>query len=109
MSEYKSPHESWCDTENNISIRCNCIVSGYLDRIEDLKQELDEVKAEYLKYMHEQYLEHSKSEQQLADYQNALEKIKNGGLPDGVSPNVIDRMLAMCSIAKETLKKWRQK
>lgn len=33
----------------------------------------------------------------------ALEKIKNGGLPNGVPGTVEERMLAMCAIAGEAL------
>ena len=35
---YNDPHESWCDTENSISKRCNCVASGYLDALEDAKE-----------------------------------------------------------------------
>jgi hypothetical protein len=35
-----SPHEDWCDTQNNISTRCNCMVSGYIEKIEDLRESL---------------------------------------------------------------------
>lgn len=35
-SDY-SPHETWCDTQNNISERCNCIVSEYIEKIEALE------------------------------------------------------------------------
>lgn len=45
----------------------------------------------------------------IAEYEAALEKIKNGGVPYGVSADVTDRMLAMCEIARETLKKWKAK
>lgn len=31
----KGPHESWCDTQNAISQRCNCMASSYIDQIED--------------------------------------------------------------------------
>jgi hypothetical protein len=33
-----APHESWCDTENNISRRCNCMASEYIEKIENLKK-----------------------------------------------------------------------
>ena len=36
-----SPHDSWCDTQNNISERCNCMVSTYIEEIEDLKEQID--------------------------------------------------------------------
>lgn len=35
---YNDPHESWCDTENSISKRCNCMASSYLDVLEDAKE-----------------------------------------------------------------------
>lgn len=35
---YNDPHESWCDTENSISKRCNCLASGYLDALDDAKE-----------------------------------------------------------------------
>lgn len=39
MKEYSFTHESWCDTQNNISKTCNCIVSYPLEVIEDLQEE----------------------------------------------------------------------
>ena len=75
-----------------------------IDNYDKLQRELDEVKAEYRKYMHEQYLEHSKSEQQLADYHEALEKINQNELnsmrPGGGHSN-------SAKISYETLKKWK--
>ena len=34
-----SPHECWCDTQNNISERCNCMVSEYIEKIKELEAE----------------------------------------------------------------------
>ncbi len=34
------PHESWCDTQNSISERCNCIASTYIEKIDDLRAAL---------------------------------------------------------------------
>lgn len=36
-----SAHETWCDTQNKISERCNCIVSSYIEQIEDLQAKLE--------------------------------------------------------------------
>jgi len=35
-------HEGWCDTQNKISKVCNCIISGPLDVIEDLRVIIEE-------------------------------------------------------------------
>ena len=43
------PHESWCDTQNNISTRCNCMASGYIEDIEKLKKQ-NEVMREALEF-----------------------------------------------------------
>ncbi len=40
------PHESWCDTQNNISSWCNCVVSTYLDQITDLEKLLEDAYVE---------------------------------------------------------------
>lgn len=40
MSDYE--HESWCDTRNNISKTCNCILGGPLEEIETLSIALAE-------------------------------------------------------------------
>lgn len=41
MSEVKDAdmghHESWCDCKNSISNYCNCLASGYIEQIHDLK------------------------------------------------------------------------
>ncbi len=39
----------------------------------------------------------------VAELEGVLEKINNGGLPDGVMGNVTERMLAMCAIARQAL------
>lgn len=36
-----SPHECWCDTQNNISDRCNCMVSTYIEKIEDMQARIE--------------------------------------------------------------------
>ena len=38
-------------------------------------------------------------------YEEALKKIKDGGVDNGVLANTVERMLAMCSIADEALAK----
>lgn len=38
LPPYGQPHEAWCDTENSISKRCNCMASSYLDALEDAKE-----------------------------------------------------------------------
>jgi glutamine synthetase type III len=74
-----SPHESWCDTQNNISTRCNCMVSGYIEQIEELKAELKSVR-EY----------HTKVNQDLlAELEQANEKYK---LAQEFRLNNIERM-----------------
>jgi hypothetical protein len=40
-NEYVNRHESWCDTQNNISERCNCLASGYIEQIEDLRADVN--------------------------------------------------------------------
>jgi hypothetical protein len=37
------PHEVWCDTQNAISHRCNCMASTYIDKIEDMQKRIDEL------------------------------------------------------------------
>ena len=54
-----TPHENWCDTQNNISERCNCMASGYIDQIESLR-------AEYSSHIGSDFDEHYK-EQLLAE------------------------------------------
>jgi len=39
-----SPHETWCDTQNNISQRCNCMVSTYIEIIEEVQKENEELR-----------------------------------------------------------------
>jgi hypothetical protein len=39
-----SPHESWCDTQNKISTRCNCIASEYIGKIEDFIALIEEMR-----------------------------------------------------------------
>lgn len=45
-----SPHESWCDTQNNISDTCNCMVSGYIEKIEKLRADL-QIAVEAMKWI----------------------------------------------------------
>lgn len=40
-------HEVWCDTQNNISEFCNCLASGYIDKIEELEKQNAELKLAY--------------------------------------------------------------
>lgn len=47
MSKDKA-HESWCDTIHKLSLRCNCIVSEYIEEIETLEAKLAECVAEKL-------------------------------------------------------------
>ena len=42
----RGTHELWCDTQNNISERCNCMVSEYIEKIEDHDRIVAELKAE---------------------------------------------------------------
>ena len=35
-----NPHQTWCDTQENISHRCNCIVESYIEKIEALEEKL---------------------------------------------------------------------
>lgn len=39
------PHEVWCDTQNNISHRCNCMASTYIDKIEDTQKRIAKLEA----------------------------------------------------------------
>lgn len=43
MSEkvWYNEHEIWCDRANGLSLRCNCICSGYCDDIAELIEERD--------------------------------------------------------------------
>jgi len=34
------PHESWCDTQNNISQTCNCMASYYIEEVDRLSAAL---------------------------------------------------------------------
>lgn len=43
-------HEIWCDCVNKLSSICNCIVSGYIDTIEELERKLAKADAENNKY-----------------------------------------------------------
>lgn len=36
-----SPHECWCDTQNNISDRCNCMVSSYIEKIDEMRERIE--------------------------------------------------------------------
>ena len=39
-------HEGWCDTQNNISNSCNCIVGYPLEVIEDYEEALKAIRSE---------------------------------------------------------------
>lgn len=41
----QGPHEVWCDTQNMISHRCNCMASTYIDKMEDMQKRIDELEA----------------------------------------------------------------
>lgn len=38
------PHETWCDTQNNISDWCNCLAGSYIEKIDDLTEALRAVR-----------------------------------------------------------------
>lgn len=80
----RGPHELWCDTQNNISERCNCIVSTYIDKLEDYDELIKEkdkyiaqltniaisAETERLKNVHESY------EKQLFESTEIIKKLK---------------------------------
>jgi hypothetical protein len=39
------PHEVWCDTQNAISHRCNCMASTYIDKIEEMQKRIEKLEA----------------------------------------------------------------
>lgn len=39
------PHEVWCDTQNAISQRCNCMASTYIDKIEEMQKRIEKLEA----------------------------------------------------------------
>lgn len=49
----RGPHETWCDTQNNISERCNCMASSYIDRLESYETTIAELRSEVEKLRHD--------------------------------------------------------
>ena len=43
----KGNHESWCDCINKLSLVCNCVVSGYIDQLDQAQKEIEVLKADY--------------------------------------------------------------
>ena len=40
------PHEGWCDTQNDISDLCNCMVGGYIDSLDEANAKIERLKKE---------------------------------------------------------------
>lgn len=85
----RGPHEAWCDTQNMISERCNCMASSYIDQIDDHLAAMAEKDAEIEKFKRSEIVNAIKGGQ---DYGYALDEIANLKQTIATQERVIEKL-----------------